>query len=835
MERHARFVETMKGKIIIVLALIFISLGAMWAVNRLAFQKITLIVKELAMPNEKLSISRKLFINVSRLPHLQQTEVIKGKEKPSLAFIKQTKEISGNIASLRQFLLDEPLQLSRLDSITSLLRSDNKLFCDYLKLRYQIEQKKVYERQLHALSEQIDSPKVLVDSNVVTSEKKTTTTTIIPSDTVVTQQKKQSWINKIFGKPKDEAIVIPKQPQVIIEEEIKSRVDTLSIAKSDTSIASIGTSLRKIESWRIQRLNRLIESEGDLLKANNVLIHKLLNNLNEVETQEMEQVKEKTASTVILARETISRTRLITILFIIIALVFGILILIDVTRSRRYRKELEAAKSEAEYHSMSKQRFLTNMSHEIRTPLQSIIGYAEQQLHQEKQYDENVRAIYNSSQHLLQIVNEVLDYSRITSGKFSIESKTFSLGKVITEVVSGLQLLAGRKSLKLELLGTNLSSLPYIKGDPFRLKQVLFNLLGNAIKFTEEGSVKLSVVATNKGSRLTCSFVVEDTGIGMNEEEIKYIFNQFEQVNKNSFKGQNGTGLGLSIVKELVEAQQGTIKVESQPGKGSRFEVIVPFEYANELPVDETNSLPFNPSSFKGKVWLVDDDELILRLSSIILDKYNIKHTCFNTAEKLLDEPWDNDVKVVFADMRLPGINGAELCVLLRKKIPASTRIIALTAQVLPQEKASILKNGFNDLLLKPFNEAELITVLQEKPDTKVLPGTLNLERLAQMVGDRQQVNSILKQCHNDTTSDIEELSVAVQKNNLEKTSLIIHRLAGRVGQVGEKKLATQLRRSEAAIRRNCQVESLKDEIDDIFSELNSFLKVLEIELETPA
>jgi CheY-like chemotaxis protein/anti-sigma regulatory factor (Ser/Thr protein kinase) len=423
-----------------------------------------------------------------------------------------------------------------------------------------------------------------------------------------------------------------------------------------------------------------------------------------------------------------------------------------------------------------------------------------------------------------------LDYSRITSGKFSFESHVFSISHVLSEVLSGLQLLADRKSLQLTLDITKLGSIEHVKGDPFRLKQVLFNLLGNAIKFTEKGSIKLSVGATREDGQVTLSFVVEDTGIGMSEEDVKHIFNQFEQVG-SALKGRQGTGLGLSIVKELAEAQQGSITVQSEPGKGSRFEVVIPFEHTNELAADTTRPIVIDQFAFEGKVWLVDDDELILRLSSIILNKYNIEHSCFNTGEKLLDEPWDNDVKVIFADMRLPGITGAELCVLLRRKIPGNTRIIALTAQVLPEEKESILKNGFNELLLKPFTEKELIGVLNQKPQTKAATG-FDLRMLEQMIDDREQLNLILQQCHHDTMHDINELSHAVQKNNLEITSLIIHRLAGRVGQVGEKKLATQLRKHDAALQIGHEIDSIKDEIDDLLAQLNMFLKALENELE---
>ena len=616
-----------------------------------------------------------------------------------------------------------------------------------------------------------------------------------------------------------------KQPKVIIEEEVINKVDTLSIAKADTAVAGLGRSLRKIENRRSQKIDQLASSEEDLLRANNKLMQQLLKIMRYVEKQEIEQVKEKTHSTVLLAGETINRTRVITIFFIVIGLIFSILILTDITRSRKYRQQLEDAKAEAEYHSLSKQRFLSNMSHEIRTPLQSIIGYAEQQMNSGKGPNENIQAIYKSSEHLLQVVNEVLDYSRITSGKFSLESDVFSIKKVASEVISALELLSAKKSLSLQINLTELESIEYVTGDAFRLKQVLFNLLGNAIKFTEEGYIKLNIRAKRNGDRVILSIAVEDTGIGMTAEEMKHIFNQFEQTGPAG-KRVSGTGLGLSIVKELVEGQEGSISVQSEPGKGSRFEITIPYLHADHT-VAGTNEKRVDKSFLQVKVWLVDDDPLILRLSSMILDRQNIPHKCFNTAEELLNEKWDPEVKVVFTDIRLPGIGGAQLCWMLRKKIPPDTKIIALTAQVMPEEKEAILKNGFNGLLVKPFREGDLLDALNEKRQAYPSPEIFDFTMLEKMAGDKKQVTIILQQCHRDTGDDLRELSEAVQNADREKTSLLIHRLAGRMGQIGAKKLATQLRKREAAIRRESDFDGFKDEMEDLLYEVQLFLERL--------
>jgi signal transduction histidine kinase len=197
----------------------------------------------------------------------------------------------------------------------------------------------------------------------------------------------------------------------------------------------------------------------------------------------------------------ITQITTIIIIFFLLTVILLYLILADITRSNRYRRALEQAKDEAEYHGKAKQRFLSNMSHEIRTPLQSILGYAELITQQEVPKKKDIDAIYQSSIHLLQIVNEVLDYNRIISGEFSFNNQVFNIRKALDEVVSVMRPLAEQKSLQLNA-DLDLANLEFVLGDAFRLKQILFNLLGNAIKFTLKGEIKLSASYKRQGT--TC-------------------------------------------------------------------------------------------------------------------------------------------------------------------------------------------------------------------------------------------------------------------------------------------------------------------------------------------
>ncbi len=605
-------------------------------------------------------------------------------------------------------------------------------------------------------------------------------------------------------------------------------MDTVSVANHDTALAKIGSSLKKIERTRLKKNDLLKKSEQKLLQSNEALLNQLINILSEVEKAENMAVQKKTGNTVLLADNTINLTKIITILLIVTAVILGIFILADITRSRKYRKQLEVAKSEAEYHSVAKQRFLANMSHEIRTPLQSILGFSELELLKENHQSKYIDAIHKSAKHLLQIVNEVLDYSRITSGKFTFENKIFCVADVVTEVIAAMEPEAAKKLISLKLVTPGFSANQMVAGDAFRLKQVLFNLIGNAIKFTREGNIEISVHQNEVLKKVAYKIVVADTGIGMEPAFLTTIFNQFEQAEDNPAL-QNGTGLGLSIVKELVEAQEGTIAVASIPGKGSVFTVTIVYDAAAQVPENSSVKLHKSPQ-LNTKVWLVDDDPLIRQLTRVIFKQNNIGFELFESAENLLEAQWTDEVKIVITDIRLPGMSGAQLCKKL-KTLHNGLTIIALTAQVLPEQKESLIQMGFDAFLLKPFSAADITGILFNGFVEKGSSSTFNLGQLTEMIDNKEEVQSILKQCHADTTKDIEELTSSSHAFNIEKSGFIVHRLAGRVGQIGDKTLAAQLRKSEAFIRNIQNREELQQETASIQPAIHSFLFALEQEL----
>src|SRR5690606_16013363 len=313
---------------------------------------------------------------------------------------------------------------------------------------------------------------------------------------------------------------------------------------------------------------------------------------------------------------------------------------------------------------------LANMSHEIRTPLQSIIGFTEHLKSEVSQGNDAVEAIHSSSEHLLHIVNEVLDYSRISSGNFTFARENFSLKKVIREVESAMRIQAEKKGLVL-VLDMEQASDETLTGDAFRLRQVLYNLLGNAIKFTTRGFVRLSVTTRSfPDGKVGCLFEIMDTGIGIRKEDIQKIFNQFEQADTSITRNFGGTGLGLTIVKSLVEAQDGKLTVDSEAGRGSTVMVSMTYDRSvgGGASQREDTQGEVRASQDIGTVLVVDDDPMILRLCGLILKKHNIEHVLFNDPTLLLKETPDPRVTHILMDIRMPRMNGVELCQALSGK-----------------------------------------------------------------------------------------------------------------------------------------------------------------------
>jgi len=472
----------------------------------------------------------------------------------------------------------------------------------------------------------------------------------------------------------------------------------------------------------------------------------------------------------------------------------------DISLLKENEQQLREAKIRAEASDKAKEEFIANMSHEIRTPLHAITGLSKILKKSTLSIEDQkiVSHIAQSGDHLHSLINNVLDFTKITAGEFKLNISTFSLRHVVKQLQSILFSIAEEKGLKLDF---EVSSEIYelLIGDETRLRQALLNLLSNSLKFTEKGTVSLTArpLKDTENSQLL-EIIVSDTGIGMSEGFIGKIFDKFSQEDSSLGRKHGGTGLGMAITKGLVDLMQGAITVDSQKDRGTTFTIHIPFE-KNLQKIDKEEREKTAKTKLNNlKVLVVEDNDINLLVANTLLAFYGITVFEAKNGKEAITHPKLNEVDLILMDLQMPEMDGFAATEYLRKVLKVSTPIIALTANALKTEIERCFELGMNDYVLKPYNEMQLMDAITKNlnlfTDIKVIESPnevesgslINLDMLKTLsAGSDEFMIKIISMFLEQIPSAVTELKTAFEANDYETTKSIAHKIKATYIQFG--------------------------------------------------
>ncbi|MFN5418073.1 MAG: PAS domain S-box protein [Flavobacteriia bacterium] len=504
---------------------------------------------------------------------------------------------------------------------------------------------------------------------------------------------------------------------------------------------------------------------------------------------------------------------------------------LDISERKKMEDELTKAKELAENSLKSKEMFLANMSHEIRTPLNAIIGMSELLLQFELNKVQNnyLQAISTSSENLLTLINDILNFSKIDAGKIELEKIPVSMPKIIQNCIDILALKADEKNILLTSDIKSKANHGYLS-DPLRLSEIFTNLLSNAIKFTPKGTVSLTCEIEEIDEKFDLlKFQVKDTGIGIPKEKMDLIFEEFTQANESTTRIFGGTGLGLSISKQLVSLLGGTLEVSSEIGKGSTFYFEIKLEKTEvpellQVEVDDTTHLE------NFKILVVDDNDINLILAQSILEKWkmNVK-TAVNGADAV-DLVSKEQFDLILMDIQMPVLDGIGATWMIRNKLKNNVPVIALTANIQQKDFENYIENGMNDILSKPFKQKELYQILSkylknDKPKNQISHKNLvDLTNLKMTFNDNQEIITKMINSFLETTPDaITQLKNAVKENNKELIKSIAHKIKPSLDYLSNSEVPQRAREIENETNLNIpfynQVEDLITNLEQLIAE----------------
>lgn len=714
-----------------------------------------------------------------------------GKLNEYYHYLKAMKEVNASIDTLETILTDT-LQQARLDTVRTLLQNKQWNMYAVLEAMRNTPTDQIYQEQLDSLIAQQDS---LLSTPHIRRK------VITHHNSYTIHHKKKGFFKRladVFAPGKEDSTQVSN---VIQEEytdtldEVYSPIDTIS-----SMITGIQHKVFQTRQKETEMLNTRISSLRVIGSGLSQRVNQLLEN---IEHDEQEAARTKLMQEEEIRKEAAETMAKIAIAAFVLVLVFSIVIARDITRNNHYRRELEKAKSYAENLLVAREKLMLTITHDIKAPAGSIIGYIDLliRLVNDRRQQFYLSNMKSSAQHLLALVTSLLDYHRLEAGKMDLHPVAFNPHELLTDIYNSFLPLAEKKQLQLDFK-EKLPETLTLEGDPFRIRQIVENLLSNALKFTAAGGITLQ--AEYHGNQFV--FSVSDTGCGMTASEQERIFKEFTRL--SSAQGQEGFGLGLSITRKLVELLLGKIDIESAPGKGSTFKVSMPLPSISPKPAPGSKEPAITLPKIHLRIAIIDDDRIQMHLTEAMLHNaaeevkgFKVETVCCEQPEELIEQLKNRTFDLVFTDIQMPAVNGFELLHHLRNQNFAQAQsipVIAITARGDMNEN-DFQQKGFAGMLQKPFNQSELkkvvknalnhLTVSDNIPDTlpvqkdthETSPHTDQPYNFSPLTAfsedDPEAAKEILRTFAQETQKNMEKLQTAISNKDMEALCATAHKM----------------------------------------------------------
>lgn len=810
----------LKSKVLLGFGFILIAIAVASVVAYNSYDQLSRAVQTISSPDPKLQQIDSIMFMVNKSENSLQEYTITKSAGKLREYDAQVFDIRTRVQALKEVsAFDE----SELDSILALINAKLVSMDDFMRIKERRDAFQFYDKALEQLNAEAPSTQ---DSSAVT----------LPNDSVsadgnipkkvepnkIDDEAEKASIRKFLGRIFSKKNKIESDTTQIASEVDSLTVDTTSLA--NLSIDSVRQMLTQLKSEQAATEKYLDRQELKYLSNNAEVMNRINALISQVKQARQESYQKQSAEAKNILQSSLSRLGIILLVALGCTFIFIYLIFSDIAKSDSLKSQLEKAKARAEQLAKVKEDFLANMSHEIRTPLTAILGFTNQlkKTNLQNAQQEYLSAVDSSSSHLLALVNDILDFSKIEAGQLKFEHQPFDIKVLIEQIQRDMSFQAEKKDLQIhfEIEGENYR---YLNGDAFRLRQVLYNLVSNAIKFTEEGGVIIRCkLKPMHNGKIKAQLEVVDTGIGIAPAKQKHIFEAFVQSDVSDTRKYGGTGLGLSISKKIVESQGGEMALESEVGEGSTFYVALPFGVSTQEELESVVTVS-NASGKRmftdSKVLIIDDDQLNTKLLSLIIEKWGVRCYVAHNGEEGLKLLQNKAVDLVLSDLQMPGMHGEEVVAHIRASDQADIPVIAFTARV-TEDMHYFEGRGFTDVLHKPFNEKEVYELLnkyliatQESPDEVAVVNEFqevdaysdapddnfySLENIIRFIGDDQDaLLGFIESFSGVLTDSGAQMKGAVEIDDYQTVAYHAHKIFPNVQQLEVHELALLLRKLE--------------------------------------